>query len=224
MINRSGKSKTHSPHHLISTPLLFVLHLTFNGCATTHSYEAFTADDPLLAAPAEVIAQVEEQSANKTDRSVQVVDPLLTERKETKGTVTPTLLPTIPVEPPCCPTLLETEESLLTENQCQKQCETEIEALKEQTQMQTKKLERQLENLQTTLANNSDSMHALKVELSNSENKVSRLADRVDFYREEVKRLEQLMHAQHASDLVLLDSLTQQVDGLLLRANESLSK
>lgn len=107
------------------------------------------------------------------------------------------------VEPP--PALANQQES----------CLPEFEKWKSEFEKKSELTDNKLNKLQAALDSSQEQIERMQSEQANSKAEIDRLKEKVNFYRREVARLEQLMETQHAADLVILDSLTNQLGGLL---------
>ncbi|MBT5017647.1 MAG: hypothetical protein HON04_02765 [Planctomicrobium sp.] len=100
-------------------------------------------------------------------------------------------------------------------------CLPELKQWKAEFAKKSEQTDKKLNEMQASLNASQEKIARMETNQAHSKTEIERLKNQVDFYRREVIRLEQLMETQHASDLVILDSLTNQLGGLLDRTKRS---
>lgn len=103
----------------------------------------------------------------------------------------------------------------------QENCLPQLKEWKAEFAKKSEQTDKKLNELQASLNASQEKMAQMESNQTRSKTEIERLKNQVDFYRREVVRLEQLMETQHAADLVILDSLTNQLGGLLDRTKRN---
>lgn len=99
-------------------------------------------------------------------------------------------------------------------------CLPDEESWKESQIWKTKRMETQIADLQKNLSSNRELFLRVESVIAESNRDIEHLKDELKSARFQVQQLELQMHSQHTADLVILDSLSSQLGGLLQRTGD----